>query len=85
MDGVVDTSVRGAGFTLERILSKVVVRELFAEKNITEIAEKWNPFNSPHFNLKPTVLRVVVGNAYSESSREVSFLARMYIHIVDDL
>ncbi len=66
-----------SGFTLNKILSKLVVKELFAELKLTDIPA-WNPFSSP-FTLGLTALQIVVQDAYSVADRKVSCYKDWYI------
>lgn len=71
----VDAGLDNSGFTLHKVLSKLIVKELFAELKLTNIPA-WNPFSSP-FTLGLTALQVVVQDAYSVADRKVSPLTTM--------
>lgn len=66
----VDAGLDNSGFTLHKVLSGLVVKELFAELKLTNIPS-WNPFSSP-FTLGLMALQVVVQDAYSVVDRKVS-------------
>jgi hypothetical protein len=65
----VNAMLNNSGFTLHKVLSKLVVKNLFAEVPLPDIPA-WNPFSSP-FTLGPTALRVIVEDAFSPTSRTV--------------
>lgn len=65
----INAGLDNAGFTLHKVLSKLIIKNLFAELKLTDISA-WNPFNSP-FSLELTALRIIVEDAYSPADRKV--------------
>jgi hypothetical protein len=64
-----DVQLDNPGFTLEKALSQVVLKQMIGDFPIDE-QSKWQPFESK-FNLSLTVLHVVLENVMSSKGRRV--------------
>ncbi|KAF9443262.1 hypothetical protein P691DRAFT_713513 [Macrolepiota fuliginosa MF-IS2] len=78
----VDSGLDNAGFTLHKIFSKLIVKQLSAELKLTDIPA-WKPFDLP-FSIALTGLQVLSEDAYSRDDLKV--LARLSgaIHTSND-
>jgi hypothetical protein len=74
----VNVGLDNTGFTLHKVLSKLVVKNLFAEVKLTDIPA-WNPFSSP-FSLGLSALQIIVEDAYSSDNRKVWFFPSLVNH-----
>ncbi|THU92705.1 hypothetical protein K435DRAFT_862202 [Dendrothele bispora CBS 962.96] len=71
LGGFNDTlALRDGGFILERILSKVVLKQIFADLPFDTI-EKWQPFGSTHFSFDVSKLHIVLNDIGSVKAQQL--------------
>lgn len=62
-----------ATFVLQKILSKVFLKEVSAILPLDDKLPAWRPFDSTHFSLSVVDLQIILRNGGSSASHQVGF------------